>query len=693
MPAIPTAVLSEHFQARMEGRVLKAGVFLTFAFDPGFFEQEVLPVFLDVPLSHQPAVRLIQLEEAIRQRVDGLAVYYDPRALSDETEGSKLDVLRIPVLWRTGYFHPKNVLLLVEDEEPNRDGLKEQRLLFGTLSANLTRSGWWENVEVCHVEELRIGEKSSVVGDLDRLCGRIRRAASTEADHSALSRIEQFVRKVDERLQSTSGGRLHPRLYVGAVDGRGAGQSVPDFLSEVRGRELHGANLEVISPFFDDSDAGPLRELIERFEPRETRVYLPLAADGKAECGKPYFETVRRLTGVSWAKLPADLLRSGRDESAAPRRVHAKVYRFFRRDYEAVFLGSVNLSGAAHQKGGNFETALLIEPELEGAPDWWLSVDRTKPAEFLDASESDETSGQGPGVALALRFSWDSRQAEACWTDQGTSPRLEIDSLNSHLFSLGPLSPGTWVALGSSESEALADVLRRTSLVSVRVEGHAAAPILVQESGMVRKPSILLNLSVADILKCWAALTPEQKAVLLEERFQELSQTDSALLPGAPLGRLEEGTLFDAFAGVFHAFGSLERNVFRAFEGKRWNEAVHLLFGQKYDSLPHLLEKVLDEPASGSGDSGARAVRLEAVNRYVILLCARQLLQRVLAEAPEAFRADHRDDLQRLEGVLGRKAEVEAELNLGSAEDRAKFLRWFESWFLRRAVSVEEATS
>jgi len=691
MAAIPTSVLSEHFQARMEGRVLKAGVFLTFAFDPGFFEQEVLPVFLDVPLSHQPAVRLIQLDDAIRKRVDGLAVYYDPRALADESDG-KLDVRRIPVLWRTGYFHPKNVLLLVEDEEPDSGGFKEQRLLFGTLSANLTRTGWWENVEVCHVEELRIGEKSSVAGDLDRLCTRIRRAASAETEHLALSRIEQFVRKVDERLHGTSGGRLHPRLYVGAVDGRGVGQSVPDFLSEVRGRELRGANLEVISPFFDDSDAGPLRELITRFEPRETRVYLPLAADGKAECGKPYFETVRRLPGVSWAKLPSDLLRSGRDESAAPRRVHAKVYRFFRRDYEAVFLGSVNLTGAGHQKGGNFETAVLIEPELEGAPDWWLSVDRTKPAEFLEASESDEASRQGPGVALALRFSWDSRVAEACWTGEDASPRLELDSLNSVLFGLGPLSPGSWVALGASESEALAGVLRRTSLVSVRVEGHVAATILVQESGMAHKPSILLNLSVADILKCWAALTPEQKAVLLEERFQELAQADSALLPGAPLGRLEEGTLFDAFAGVFHAFGSLERNVFGAFEGKRWNEAVHLLFGQKYDSLPHLLEKVLDEPASGSGDP-VRPARLEAVNRYVILLCTRQVLQRVMAEAPEVFRADHREDLRRLEGVLARKADVEAELNLGSAEQKAEFLRWFEAWFLRRSVPAEEVSS
>src|SRR5438046_2160138 len=113
----------------MKGRVLKTAVFLTFRLDPGFFEQEVLPVFLDVPLSHERAVRLIQLEDALRERVDHVAVYYDPGALEMTDFGSaKLDVRRVPVSWSTGYFHPKNIFLLVEDAEPDENGHREQRL-------------------------------------------------------------------------------------------------------------------------------------------------------------------------------------------------------------------------------------------------------------------------------------------------------------------------------------------------------------------------------------------------------------------------------------------------------------------------------------------------------------------------------------------------------------------------------------
>ena len=51
MADIPLAVLSEKFEEHMAGRRLLAAAFVTFRFDPEFFEQQVLPVFVDVPLT------------------------------------------------------------------------------------------------------------------------------------------------------------------------------------------------------------------------------------------------------------------------------------------------------------------------------------------------------------------------------------------------------------------------------------------------------------------------------------------------------------------------------------------------------------------------------------------------------------------------------------------------------------------
>jgi hypothetical protein len=111
MAEIPHAPLSDALAARISGRRLVSAIFLTYKFDPAFFEQEVLPVLFDVPLSHAASIRLVQLEDTPRTLEGEVAVYYDAKGLiSTGNASAKLDVRRIPVLHRTGIFHPKNHL-------------------------------------------------------------------------------------------------------------------------------------------------------------------------------------------------------------------------------------------------------------------------------------------------------------------------------------------------------------------------------------------------------------------------------------------------------------------------------------------------------------------------------------------------------------------------------------------------------
>src|SRR5438105_4434702 len=150
----PHAVLSEQLEEKLRGRRLLAAVFTTFRFDPEFFEQEILPVFLNVPLSHAAVIKLVQLEDAFRSVPHGAAVYYDQNGLVPEAGPARLEVKRIAVRHRTGIFHTKNVLALVEDAEPDEDGRRAKALIVACLSANLTRAGWWENLEVCYTAEI-----------------------------------------------------------------------------------------------------------------------------------------------------------------------------------------------------------------------------------------------------------------------------------------------------------------------------------------------------------------------------------------------------------------------------------------------------------------------------------------------------------------------------------------------------------
>ena len=85
--AIPTAVLSDRLHEAIGGRTVKAAVFLTFVFEPGFFEEEILPLLFDQAFSHHSKLRLIQLEDRLRALGD-VAVYYDRNAL--DTTGTPL---------------------------------------------------------------------------------------------------------------------------------------------------------------------------------------------------------------------------------------------------------------------------------------------------------------------------------------------------------------------------------------------------------------------------------------------------------------------------------------------------------------------------------------------------------------------------------------------------------------------------
>lgn len=676
MPEIPRAVLSRSFGDRMNERRLVSAVFLTFRFDPGFFEQEVLPVFLDVPVSHATAIRLVQLEDAIRSLSGDIAVYYDVNGLQQsDAGGARLDVRRIPVRHGTGIFHPKNVFALVEAKEADGEGHRPRALLVASLSANLTRAGWWENVEVCHIEEIAEGDRTRLRDDLLGFLRWLEWKVPAEQGHKALRDVREFLlRSTEQRGIRSEEGALCTHFH----DGK---RSVAEFLEDVTGNALRGLYLEVISPYFDDAATSePLLDLIDRFSPRAVRVHLPRGRRGEALCRPDFYESVGAMKGVSWAELPRDLLRLGRAEDAGSRMVHAKVYRFFSQQpkREFIFMGSANLTTAAHGAGGNVETGFLVEVVPPRRPDFWLGVEERRPGEFHFAEEDEGTAASG-GTRLRLRYHWDTGAAEAYWDDPKASPALRVEAQGEELFQFAELPVRSWHALTEQDARRLGALLRSASFLTVHGEAATPGVLLVQEEGMSHKPSLLAELSAADILRYWSLLSAEQRAAFIEARAGELV----ALGQGADLvatARLvaEEESIFDRFAGIFHAFASLERTVHEALERGNEREATYRLFGKKYDSLGSLLVRILE----GKG-------HVDPVDRYVIVLCARQLCAEVKARWPPFWR-EHAADARE----LGRLFEVARSIREGliakAPDEMAPFLDWFDEWFLRRARPQEE---
>jgi hypothetical protein len=672
----PHSVLSEQLEERLRGRRLVAAVFLTFRFDPEFFEQEVLPIFLDVPLSHASVIKMVQLEDALRSVPIGVAVYYDQNGLVPEAGSSKLDVKRIAVRHRSGIFHPKNVFALVEDAEPNKDGYRAKALIVACMSANLTRAGWWENVEVCHTEEITENDFTRLGNDLIGFLEGLERRVGDKApdSHAQLRAIRGFLRGTDQREHRSTEGILHPHFF----DGR---TSVPEFLRTVAGNSLDGMYLEVISPYFDDGPkCKPLDDLIDEFKPREVRVFLPRENTNEALCSREIYEWVRSLPKVSWARMPQELLRGGKSENARQRFVHAKVYRFFAQQpkREILFVGSVNLTIPAHRPGGNLETGFLVELSPPRRPDWWLIADTSRPREYKPSLEDEGNTTMG-GSKLSVRFWWNTTATEVFWDDSSSSPKLNVLAQGVEVFSVDNIPSRAWQSLPAHQCVELQRVLRSTSILAVVGEGKDPGWILVQEEGMSHRPSLLLDLSPSEILRYWSLLTAAQRAAFLDSHAQDVAlMGGGAALVSRYVPLKKEQTFFDRFAGIFLAFANLERSTRSALREGREREATYRLFGQKYDSLGSLLNRVLKDSIDGKGD---------LIDHYVIALSALQLVQELRRENSEFWR-EHALDGKHLQEQLGVMQSLRESLIARDPVEMPAFLDWFDRWFMLRATQV-----
>jgi hypothetical protein len=684
MTDVPSEVLSEHFQERMQGRRVVSAVFTTFQLDPAFFETEVLPVFFDIPLSHVPAIKLVQLEDAIRELGGSIAVYYDQRGLAPDGGSAKLDIKRVPIHHERGIFHPKNVFVLFEAAEEDESGHRKRALLVACASANLTRTGWWENVEVAHVEEIAENETTNLRDPLIEYLDALIRAAEgrrpndeLRKEHAAVNEIREFLRSsVQQRQHRSYAGRLHPHFH----DGQG---SLPEFIEEVTGRDLHGFCVEVISPYFDASGAAPLEALIARFEPKEMRVYLPQDDRGQATCPEALYAWVNEQPGLAWGSLPSELRKLGQAAEARYRGVHAKVYRFFERKRggrEILYVGSANSTMSGCLRGrdrGNWESGFLVEVTSGARPDFWLAALTKAPAEFRHEAEDHGAATRG-GTRLVLRFRWDQGSANAFWGGASESPALSVRHGGASVFELDPLPPKEWTELSAEQSKRLEEVLVSTSLFEVHGESDEPGLLLVQEEGMSQRPSLLLDLSTADVLRYWALLTPEQRSAFIEARVAAGGEDDPLVAKLAPLRASD--TLFDRFAGTFHAFNCLEERVRTALQGGQTREADYRLFGKKYDSLGPLLERVRSDFDAQKGDR---------VEQYVVTLCAKQLVRELKDEFSEYFAA-RRADVLALDQRIRETAALRESIAASDPETPA-FLEWFERWFLRRAEAIPAA--
>lgn len=670
MGEIPSHVLSQHLRGLLEGRQVRAALFTTFTLDCTFFEEEVLPVLAGDTLLQEPKMRLLQLEEALRGEIGPVAVYYDPGGL--HLGGAKrLDVRYIPVRVANGVFHPKVILILTEPaDQPGG----ESSLICGVMSANLGKNGWWSNVECVHFETVVPGQACGFRDDLLDFLKLLRRPGAPREEADALESIVGWLRReASQAARPVANGMLRTRLLAGT-------QPLVDFLDGSMGAALIGARLEIVAPFFDKGDPVALRALIEQVEPQATRVYLPTNADGTLRVGADLVKAVSEIPGVQWARLPADFIKLGKEKGALFRNVHAKVYRFTDRKarLEVLLIGSHNLTDAAHGKGRNVEASFLVDLEPTGAPDWWLEAEDPRRWTFGAEASDEDGIGEDQLIPLEVAFDWERGIADACWRGSGVSPAVTLQSGGLAVCQLPTLKPDVWTQLPADQSQAIQQALVSSGVLSAVTDGRSA-PILVQEFGMFRKPSLVVSFSVADILEYWSRLTSGQRAAYLAAKAGSLPEGQwSSLERIEALKPLDN--FFTTYAGIFHGFEMLRKQVLESLDTGRPRQAESLLLGKRHDSLSSLLDRIserLPEPSESP------------LTAYLTLLSARQLLQE-MDKSDKPWLVERRSHLRQLRDRTLVSEDLRNRLDLGP--DGHAFLTWFERHFLQSLrPGVEDA--
>ncbi|HED13285.1 MAG TPA: hypothetical protein ENI62_06470 [Gammaproteobacteria bacterium] len=678
------AVITERFLELIAGRDVLAALFTTYTFEPDFFELEIIPLLLNQEMAYSTddRVKRFMVRENLREANLPIDVFYDlPMFRMSGDCSPEMEYLCNGVNLGDRAFHGKVSMILLMDRETG-----EEALLLGAGSNNLTRAGWWDNIECQHWEEVRSGAVprrlvNILQEEIDFLNGYW--AISAGGKEAAIDRIAEFV-------SSCKGSNSASPVYYYGLSFPENRRSFADFIHRKPSPLANYSNwtLEIISPFFADDAGNMEHEAFFAMGVDEIKLFLPFDSEGSALCQDGYYEHIQKEEGVQWAQWRDDVARALGLTGGNYRRLHAKVYHFYNKRQSWVFVGSVNFTYKAIHE--NIEAGFLAKldkagPLLEPIPDNTV-IDKFAEPDEMPPGEGNDVD---PGAALPelhLCYDW-------------VSKRLKGRTSKRHIYEIEILGPEGRPVIApwelrykegeyEGDTQRLETVLKNGSLVKVsgrdlKQKNKTAFPahsVLLQQIGWSHKPLDLPELTATQILAIYAGMTPERRQMLL------IDAKIRALVLGARGGELTTHTddqiidqFFCEYAEIFGAFSKLKKRLEQALDAEQYNQVDYYLTGTGVDSLPSLISRALEVDEEEN--------RLNGVTCYLLLLSALEIYRtETLTDRPNV-----KDETKKLRReIQAIKKGKRLKLENDSQENRKRFFKWFEQEFFRVYTVVED---
>lgn len=648
--------ISEAFRTAIGEREVMQAFFSTYSFEPDFFELEVLPLLLGNPaLSNNESIRYCQLQDLMRQHIARLAVVYDLSVFESQL-APRLEVDYLPMRIEGACQHAKLMVLALRDRQSS-----QRSIVLGAGSFNLTKAGWWENIEVGHWVELRPGFAPGNIHKplLDAL--HFYQVQTPSPVLEEILRLAQSFETTDDDPSCS--------FYF---SGSGAGRAHFDiFIEQASVR----APLEVISPFFAaDGDNPAILELLKRYP--SVTVLLPLDEHGQALVDREsVYETLPDET-ITWGRWSESVRKSHLDPKVGYRQLHAKIYQSLGEEPWA-FIGSVNLSFKAFRQ--NVEAGFLLRGHKTRC---LLAPLETPPDRFKVEPETrslGETGNQEMPAIQAL-FDWQSETIQLSCTKSGLLTLLSGTS--EELLSV-QLNGATEQP---AQAEQLKQYLQSSSLMHARWRsgGHTATgTILISQRNLFCRPTNLPPVDLQALLRIFIGMHESRRlelfgdlAIHLLRDNQEEGLQDEFL----PELTSEEtvGSFFAEFSQVNGAFWELAARLEKAEKTEDLQTLAYYLQGHQPDSLRKLLVTIAETNSDEQSPS--------LIVRYLTLLSAADLLKRFTTHADPLLLQEAKNALLYLE-----QNELLPQLDGAEGE---QFLCWFKARFFepvaaRKCSSME----
>ncbi len=669
------AVVSDHLKVLLADRLVKAAVFTTYNFEPDFFELEVVPLLLpgNIQLSSHATIKLFQVREALRESAVELEVFYDLKIFRENASCSPSMEYPFHGVYRgNNAFHPKLVFILVYDEKAKNDCL-----LVGAGSNNLTQAGWWDNIEGVHWE--MVWPRSTASGFVKRLRADIEwlqteRYLVSDDGHSALDLVADYLDLCLDNA-GTPGTEMTVPYYgiVNSSEYRGFQQ----FLENEARQKLATYNnwtLEIISPYFAENDHNNLHELFFDLGVRHIHLLLPNNQEGVPLCTSEYFNYIDEQPNVHWADWSEPAGRSLGLTGQHFRRLHAKLYHFYNKMQSWAFVGSVNFTYKAFTE--NIEAGYFVKlpkagPLLKLIKDTKSFDHFEPPSEPAPGDEKNISSETAPVIDLV--YDWRLRTLTGV-TESHKSYRINIHMPEREL------AVADWALTGEpckyeGELDSLETLLKNGSLIKISGvnqrsnKDFEAHWLMLKQTGWTHKPLDLPKISPEQILAIYAGMSPDKRqALLMNAHIRKLVLSGQGGDMTSPKDDFVADEFFSEYAELFHAFRQLQRKLSEAQDDNNQALVQYYLTGAGFDSLPTLLENI------------EKYNETRSVTAYLILLCAKEVYHE--EQFSDCFGVPER--LEKVDAAIATLKETSAiRLEKTSPEDRVRFFTWFEAQFFK----------